>query len=56
MAAKSGSLTAQFSPDELEAIIKTRFLTTAAVPKGEPPFKRLIKRFVISMLSFESPW
>lgn len=45
MATKSGSLGAQLPPaDELESIIKTRFLTTAAVPKGEQPFKRLIKR------------
>lgn len=37
---------AVFSQDEADAIIKTRFITSATVGRGEPPLKRLIKRFV----------
>ena len=32
------------SPAEEEAIIRERFLTGASVGRGEPPFKKLIKR------------
>ena len=34
------------TPAEEEAIVKTRFLTGAAVPRGEPPFKKLVRRWV----------
>ena len=32
------------SPAEEEVIIRERFLTGASVGRGEPPFKKLIKR------------
>lgn len=33
-----------FSAAEEESIIKARFLTGAAVSKGEPPFRKLVKK------------
>jgi hypothetical protein len=33
-----------FPPAEEDAVIRERFLTGAAVGRGEPPFKKLIKR------------
>mmetsp|Transcript_24164 Transcript_24164/g.52788 ORF Transcript_24164/g.52788 Transcript_24164/m.52788 type:complete len:219 (-) Transcript_24164:385-1041(-) len=35
-----------FTGAEEDAIIKNRFLTQAAVSRGEPPLKKLVKRFV----------
>lgn len=32
-------------PSEEDAVIKERFLTGASVGRGEPPFKKLIKRY-----------
>lgn len=42
------------SAAEEEAIIKNRFLTGAAVSRGEPPFRKLVRRFVELVEKVES--
>eukprot|EP00798_Chlamydomonas_sp_ICE-L_P017363 gene17363-23665_t len=47
------SKAAAFRPAEEEAIIRSRYLAQASVPRGEPPFKKVAKRFMELCLQAE---